>query len=65
MVTIPVQVNGKLRGQIEVKESISKNKVKLIQLAKKDQKVKKYISGKEIVKEVFIPSRLVNLVVRQ
>ena len=58
-----MQVNGKLRGQIEVETDIAKDKTKVLQLAKKDQKVSKHIKDKKIKKEIFVPGKLVNFVV--
>ena len=62
-VIVVVQVNGKLRGQIEVDRGVSEDKDKMIKLAKKNEGVKKFIEGKKIVKEIFVKGRLVNLVV--
>ena len=61
-VTIIAQVNGKLRGKIEVPTSISKYEME--QLALADNNVKTHIDGKEIVKVVVVPGKLVNIVVK-
>ncbi len=63
VVTIAVQVNGKLRGQVEVKHPPQKEEA--IAAAKSNDNVAKWIDGKEIVKEVYVPGKLVNIVVRQ
>jgi len=60
-VTIPVQINGKLRGTIAVNIEDSKDKEKIVTLAKKDESVSKWIMG-EIKKIVFIPGKLLNFV---
>lgn len=60
--TIIVQVNGKLRGKVEVSKDASKDEI--LSLAKKDDNVAKHIDSKEIIKEIFVPSKLVNLVVK-
>ena len=57
-----VQVNGKLRGKIEV--SIDTTKEEMEQLAKTIDNVKMYIEGKEIVKVIVIPKKLVNIVIK-
>ncbi|MFH1280553.1 MAG: leucine--tRNA ligase, partial [Candidatus Beckwithbacteria bacterium] len=62
-VVIVVQVNGKLRGQFEVDRGESEDKDKMIKMAREDERVKKYVEGKKIVKEIFVPGKLVNLVV--
>lgn len=60
--TIVVQVNGRLRSSISVNEAKSKDKSFVLDKAKKDKKVIKWISGKKIKKEIFVPGKLVNIV---
>ena len=62
MVTIAVQVSGKLRGTIEVSKQESENKERVVGLAMGDERVKKWVVG-EPKKVIFIPGKLVNLVV--
>ncbi len=62
-VTIIVQVNGKLRGQFTVSREYSQNKDKMIELAKEDQKVSEHLKDQKILKEIFVPGKLVNFVV--
>ena len=57
-----VQVNGKLRGKIEVSSSTTEEEMK--SLAKEIDNVKVFIEGKEIVKEIVVPKKLVNIVVK-
>ena len=57
-----VQVNGKVRGKIEISTDTSIEEMK--NLAKSIENVKTFIEGKEIVKEVVVPKRLVNIVVK-
>jgi leucyl-tRNA synthetase len=59
---IPVQVNGKLRGLIVVPADATEDFV--IERAHADEKVRSAIAGKQIVKKIFVPGKLVNLVVR-
>jgi leucyl-tRNA synthetase len=61
-VTIVVQVNGKVRGDFEVERGTEKPK--LLERAREVEKVKPHIEGKNVVKEVVVPDRLVNLVVK-
>lgn len=61
-VTVAVQISGKLRGTIEVAIDISKEE--LIKLAKSDEKVARHLEGKQIVKEIVVPGKLVNIVVK-
>jgi leucyl-tRNA synthetase len=62
VVTIVIQVNGKLRGQVEVPNPPEKDVV--LAAIRGNQKVQQWISGKEIVKEVYVPGKLVNIVVK-
>jgi leucyl-tRNA synthetase len=61
-IEIPVQVNGKLRGRVLVPAEADQALVQERALA--DQKVKAAIAGKPIVKAIFVPGKLLNLVVR-
>jgi leucyl-tRNA synthetase len=62
-VTVVVQVNGKVRSIISVDQKTAKSKELLIQTAKQDEKILKYLAGKEIKKEIVIIEKLVNFVV--
>jgi len=61
-VTLVVQVNGKLRDRIAVPASITEAEAK--KLALESQRVKPHLEGKEVVKAIYVPEKLVNLVVR-
>ena len=61
-VTLVVQVNGKLRDRIEAAADAPEEE--LLALARESEKVRRHLDGKEIVKEVVVPGKLVNLVVR-
>jgi leucyl-tRNA synthetase len=60
-VTIAVQVNGKLRG--EVQAAVAATEADVRALAEADDRVKVHLSGKSIRKVVFVPKRLMNFVV--
>ena len=62
MVTIVGQVNGKVRSKIEVETGTPDDEI--IKLMKENEKMNKFLDGKEIVKEIFIKNKLVNIVVR-
>ncbi len=57
---IVIQTNGKLRGTFEVAKSTDKDT--LIQMAK-DQ-IKDFLADKEVIKEIYVPNKLVNLVIK-
>ena len=61
-ITLVVQVNGKRRDEIEVAADTPDDELK--SLARSSEAVAKHLDGKEIVKEIVVPGRLVNLVVR-
>ena len=61
-VEVVVQVNGKVRAKIKVAKDI--DKVQLEEVAKTDEKVQEHINGKDIVKVIAIPGKLVNIVVK-
>jgi leucyl-tRNA synthetase len=61
-VTLVVQVNGKVRARIEAAPDAAQEE--LLGLAKANENVAKYLDGNEIVKEIVVPGKLVNLVVR-
>jgi leucyl-tRNA synthetase len=57
-----VQVNGKLRDRIEVESDAPEEQ--LLEAARASENVQRHLDGKAIVKEIVVPGRLVNLVVR-
>ena len=62
LVKIAVSVNGKLRSTIEVE--VNTDKDELLKIAKEQENVIKYIDGHEIIKEIVVPNRIVNIVVK-
>jgi leucyl-tRNA synthetase len=61
-VTLIVQVNGKLRDRIEAPSEAPEER--LLELARASEKVARHLDGKEVVKEIVVPGKLVNLVIR-
>ncbi len=59
-ITYAIQVNGKLRDTIDVKAGITEQEI--IELAKKKQKIVKWLSGKRIKRTVFVKDKLINFV---
>jgi leucyl-tRNA synthetase len=60
---IPVQVNGKLRGRIRATSETPEETLRAAALA--DEKVRGWVDGREIVKVIVVPQRLVNIVIRE
>ena len=61
-VEIVVQVNGKIKAKLNIPVDADKDAV--LDLAKNDENVKKTIDGMKIIKEIVVPKKLVNLVVK-
>ncbi|MCK5293611.1 MAG: leucine--tRNA ligase [Arcobacteraceae bacterium] len=61
-IVIAITINGKKRGEIEVSPSATKDEI--LELAKQNENAKKWLDGKEIIKEIVVPKKLVNLVVK-
>jgi leucyl-tRNA synthetase len=57
-----VQVNGKVRGKITVSSNTTEDEMK--ELAMNIENVKTYVEGKEIVKVITIPKKLVSIVIK-
>jgi len=61
IVTLVIQVNGRVRDKIEVKASLSEEKARALAISR--EKVQKWIEGKEIKKVVFVQGKLINIVI--
>ena len=59
---IAVQVNGKLRGELSISAEMSKEEI--LETAKNIENVKTFTDGKTIVKEIYVPNKIVNIVVK-
>lgn len=62
-VKLPVQVNGKVRANITIDATVLSNKDEVLKLAKSDSNIQKWLADKKIVKEIYVPGKIVNLVV--
>ena len=61
-VEIGVQVNGKVRGTIVIPNGCAKEEA--LELAKKDERVASFLEGKTLVKEIYVPNKIVNFVAK-
>ena len=61
-VEIVVQINGKIKARLNVATDISS--ADALALAKDTESIKNEISGKTIIKELYVPKKLVNIVVK-
>ena len=62
MIQIAVQVNGKVRAKLEIQADLSQEEA--LRAARENDKVRELLSGKTIVKEIYVKGKLVNLVVK-
>ncbi len=62
LVEITVQVNGKVRGHVSVAHNISKEELE--RLARAQEKIQPFLEGKQVVKVIAVPEKLINLVVK-
>ena len=56
------QINGKVRSKVTVPKGLGKDEV--LSMAKEDEKMRNWLEGKTIVKEIVVPDKLVNIVVK-
>ena len=61
IITFVIQINGKKRGTFEVKTNSSENEI--LNKINQDDKLKKYLNEKEIKKKIFVPNRLINIII--
>jgi len=61
-IVMVVQINGKLRGDFKVPADIDENS--FFELAKKDERISKHFENKKVVKKIFVPGKLLNIVVK-
>ena len=61
-ITLAVQVNGKLRGQISVPLDTGKDEI--LAIAREEPKVRSQLEGRTLIREIVVPGRIVNFVVK-
>jgi leucyl-tRNA synthetase len=62
-VIIPVQINGKVRDQLEVCQDLIEDKDAILEMARTVQGIQKYLAEGVIKKEIYVPGKIVNFVV--
>ena len=60
-IKIAIQINGKTKEIIQIEDKISKEEV--LEIVKKNNKIKKNLIGKNVIREIYVPGKIVNLVV--
>ena len=61
-VTIGVQVSGKVRGEVNISKTATQEEA--LSAARANPDVARYIDGKDVVKEIYVPGRIINIVVK-
>ena len=59
---IAIQINGKTKEIIEIEDKITKEMV--LEIVKNNEKIKKNLIGKKITREIYVPGKIVNLVIK-
>lgn len=62
-ITLPVQINGKTRGTVQVEVSCTEDDA--FKLASLDQKLSKYLDGKTVKKRVYVPGKILNVILER
>ena len=62
IIEVPVQISGKVRGKIEILKDADVNTAR--ELAEADENILKYLKGKTTVKEIYVPGKIFNIVVK-
>jgi len=60
IITLPVQVNGRLRDRIEIERDTPEEEIKRLALA--SEKVQRFVAGHAVSRIIYVPERLVNVV---
>ena len=58
---LAIQINGKTRSILEVEDSFKESEI--FEKAKKDKKISKYINNKIILKKIYVPKKVLNIVI--
>ncbi len=61
-ITIPIQVNGKVRDKIDISPELDKESI--LRLAKAAKNIDKYLNEGKLIKEIYVPNKIINFVVR-
>ncbi len=61
-IELPIQINGKLRANVEINKDEEEKVVK--EKVHSNERIQEFIEGKEIVKEIYVPNRIYNIVIK-
>ncbi len=65
MVTLPVAINGKVREKLEVERNKANDKEYIMAIVANNEKISKWLLGKKIKKEILVPGKMLNLVIKE
>ncbi len=63
-ITVGIQINGKVRGELEIAQEDLKNSEKILAAAKSLPVIQQWLSGKQIVKELYVPGKIISIAVQ-
>ena len=61
-ITLPIQFNGKLKATINIAKNLAKDEVE--KLVHENEKVQKLLEDKNVIKEIYVPNKIYNIVVK-
>lgn len=64
-IILPVAVNGKVRDKLEIESDKANDKEYIMALVKNNEKINKWLGGKRIEKEILVPEKMLNLVIKK
>lgn len=62
-IVLPVQINGKTRGTIQVEEACTEENA--FKLASEDEKLSRYLVGKAIKRRIYVPGKILNVILNR
>jgi leucyl-tRNA synthetase len=62
IIEMAIQINGKVRGRVNINKDADHDTV--LATVKADEKIKEHLEGKQIVKEIYVPGKICNIVVK-
>lgn len=65
IISLPVAINGKVREKIDLEADRVTDKEYLMSLVSINEGIQKWLGGKEIIKEIFVPGKMLNLVIKK
>ena len=64
-VEIPVTIDGKVRSRIKIEMEKTGNREWVLQKAKEDDRIKEWAKGRKILKEIYVPGKIISLVLKK